>query len=383
MKYRMLAPGPTPVPDRVLRAMSRTIVHHRTPAFEKVFQECRTGLGWLLDTDNEVLVLSASGTGAFEAALVNFFSRGDQIICVGGGKFAERWAAMAKIFGLEVVLLDVAWGEAAAIEEVDSLLKEYPATKGVICVACETSTGVRHPYEEIGRAVASLNDCLFVVDGITAMGVWDMVPHRDNIDILVGGSQKAFMMPPGLGFLAVSEKAWRRNGNSGMPRYYFDLGKERKAQQKNQSAYTPAVSLMVGLAESLAMMQEEGREKIFARHKRLAAGVRVAMGALGLQIFAQSPSESVTSVCVPEGIREDGIYRGLRDRANLTIANGQDKLKGKIFRIAHLGYFDDLDILTLLAALEIILKQEGYHNFAPGASIAAATEVLAEGFIGG
>lgn len=380
MKYRMLAPGPTPVPDRVLRAMSQTIIHHRTPAFEKVFAQCRSGLKWLLQSEHEVLILSCSGTGAFEAGLVSFFSPGDEVICVGGGKFAERWASMAKIFGLKVTLLDTKWGDAASVAEFEKLLKLQPNCKGVFCVACETSTGVRHPYEEIGKLVAQKDDCLFVLDAITALGVWDMNPERDHIDVLVGGSQKALMLPPGLGLLSISPKAWHLSERSRMPKYYFDLNKERKVQQKNQSAYTPAVTLMVGLAESLALMQEEGREQIFARHKRLAAGTRAAMTALGLEIFAKNPADSVTSVCVPVGLPEDCLYRGLRDRANLTIANGQDQLKGKIFRIAHLGYFDELDILTVLSALEIILSQNKY-SFSPGTAVAAAMESLKEGFV--
>lgn len=381
MKYRMLSPGPTPVPDRVMRAMGQTIIHHRTPAFEKVFERCRSGLKWLLQTHNDVLVLSCSGTGAFEAAMVNFFSPGDEVVCVGGGKFAERWAEMAIGLGLTVTLLDTPWGQAASMSEFRKLLADRPNIKGVFCVACETSTGVRHPYEEMGRLIKNLPNCIFMVDAITALGVWDISPERENIDVLVGGSQKALMLPPGLGILSVSKKAWQRSEQATLPKYYFDLNKERRAHAKNQSAYTPAVSLMIGLAESLAMMQEEGREQIFARHRRLAAGTRAAMGALGLKLFAEHPADAVTSVVVPDGIREDGIYKGLRDRANLTIAEGQDRLKGKIFRIAHLGYFDELDIFTVLTALEVVLAQEGYQNFKAGSSIAAATEILRDGFM--
>lgn len=380
MKYRLLAPGPTPVPDRVLSVMARSVYHHRTPAFEEIFADCRSQLQWLYQTKHEVLTLSCSGTGAFEAVFQNFFSPGDLVINVGGGKFGERWGQMARVFGLEVVSVDVPWGEAVEADRVESALKQHPSAKAVVCVASETSTGTRHPYEKLGQLVRSKEDCILVVDGITAVGVWDIQPERDGIDVLATGSQKALMLPPGLAFLSVSEKAWRLQAKSKMPRFYFDLAKERKAQASNQTAYTPAVSLMIGLRESLTMMKEEGLEKIFSRHRRMAKATRTAMGALGLQLFPKSPADSLTSVCMPEGLKPNAVYAGLRDRANLTIAGGQDQLKGKIFRVAHMGYFDELDVFTLLSALEVILSQEGYL-FSPGASIAAAMPILAEGFV--
>jgi aspartate aminotransferase-like enzyme len=379
MKYRLLAPGPTPVPDRVLSVMARSIYHHRTPVFEKIFADCRQKLQWLYQTNYEVLTLSCSGTGAFEAIFQNFFSPGDIIVNVGGGKFGERWGQMAQVFGLKVVAINVAWGQTIDIDMVAKALQQHPEVKAVICVASETSTGARHPYEAIGRLVKGKTDCLLVVDGITAVGVWDIKPERDGIDVLVTGSQKALMLPPGLAFLSVSDKAWFVQEKSEMPRYYFDLAKERKAQNANQTAYTPAVSLMVGMQESLAMMQEEGLTKIFARHARMAKATRAAMTALGLKLFPRVSADSLTSVCMPEGLKPNAIYAGLRDRANITIAGGQDQLKGKIFRVAHMGYFDELDVFTLLSGLEVILLQEGYP-FTPGASIAAAMPILAEGF---
>ncbi len=380
MKYRLLAPGPTPVPDRVLSIMSRSVVHHRTPAFERIFADCIQGLKWVFQTDDDVLALSCSGTGAFEAIFQNFFSPGDTVINITGGKFGDRWGKMAKVFGLNVVSVDVRWGDSVTLQAVQEALKSHPQTKAVVCVASETSTGARHPYEQIGQEVKKLSDCILVVDAITALGVWDIQPERDGIDILVTGSQKAMMLPPGLAFLSVSKKAWALSLTSKMPRFYFDLAKEKKAQAQNQTAYTPAVSLMTGLQESLLMMQEEGLQNIFARHARMAKATRAAMQALNLQLFPKHPADSLTAVCAPDGIKTNGVYSGLRDRANLTIAGGQDELKGKIFRIAHLGYFDELDILTVLSALEIILKQEGYRAFEPGASIAAASAILEEGF---
>lgn len=381
MKYRLLAPGPTPVPDRVLSIMARSIYHHRTPAFERVFADCVSGLKWLLQTQNDVLTLSSSGTGAFEAAFQNFFSKGDTVICIGGGKFGERWAQMARVFGLEAILVDAPWGQAVDIQSVAKALKDHPHTRGVVCVASETSTGVRHPYEAIGQLLRGNDECVFIVDGITSVGVWDMSPERDGIDVLITGSQKALMLPPGLAFLSVSDKAWKHQAKSTMPRYYFDLAKERKAQATNQTAFTPAVSLMTGLRESLAMMKEEGLANIFARHARMARATRAAAEALSLKVFAQNPSDSLTSITNPAGVSGNGVYAGLRDRANITIAGGQDQLKGKIFRVAHMGYFDELDVFTVLCALEVILQQEGYQDFTPGASVAAASKILSEGFV--
>ncbi|MFZ9887927.1 MAG: pyridoxal-phosphate-dependent aminotransferase family protein, partial [Myxococcota bacterium] len=350
MKYRLLSPGPTPVPETVLTAMANPMWHHRTPAFEKIFAECREGLRWLFQVDDDVLILSSSGTGGFEAAIQTYFSVGDNVNCDGGGKFGERWGQMARKLGLEAIDIPVEWGEAADPGKVEEALKAHPDAKGVVVVASETSTGVRHPYEAIGALVKDREDTLFLVDGITAVGVWDINPKRDHIDVLVSGSQKAFMLPPGLAFVASSEKAWRRASQAKGPRYYFDLNKEKKNQAQNQTAYTPAVSLIVGLQESLRLLREEGLEQIFARHARLARATRVGCEALGLSLFAKVPAESVTSVVSPSEIPPDAVYKGLRDRANITIAGGQDALKGKIFRVAHLGYYDDLDIMPVMGA---------------------------------
>jgi serine---pyruvate transaminase len=380
MKYRLLAPGPTPVPDRVLRAMNQTIIHHRTAQFEEIFGRCQQGLSWLLDTKSPPLILSCSGTGAFEASVQNFFKTGDTILCITGGKFADNWLKMCRCFGLNAVELAVPWGEAVDVDQVKRALIEHPEASGVVLVASETSTGVRHPYEAIGEVVKDYSDCLFVVDGVTAVGVWDIAPEREHIDVLVAGSQKGLMLPPGLGLVWVSEKAWAKTSRSNIPRFYFDLVKEKNAQKNCQTGYTPAVSLITGLNEALIMMQEEGRDTIFTRHKRLAKATRTAMESLGLKLFAKSPSEAITSVYTPAGLKDDAVYNGLMDMANITIAGGQDKLTGKIFRIGHMGYVDDIDLISVFGALEIVLKSLGFEKFAPGASIAAASPILTAGF---
>lgn len=380
MKYRLLAPGPTPVPDRVLKEMSKTIIHHRTKSFEQIFAKCRENLQWLCDSKSAPLVLCSSGTGAFEASVQNFFARGDKVICVTGGKFGENWLKLCRSFGLNAIEVSVPWGDAVSPELVKEALVKNPETRGIILVASETSTGVRHPYEDIAELIKDNNDCLMVVDGVTALGVWDIAPEREHIDVLVAGCQKGLMLPPGLGFVWVSEKAWAQAARSDLPKFYFDLTKEKKAQEKNQTGYTPAVSLIMGLHEGLLMMKEEGREQIFARHARLAKATRAAMEALGLKLFAKRPSEAITSVYSPTELKDDAIYKGLMGMANFTIAGGQDLLKGKIFRIGHMGYVDEIDLIAVFGALEIVLKKLGYEKFAVGASLQAACSILQDGF---
>lgn len=382
MKYRLLAPGPTPVPDRVLKEMSKTIIHHRTKSFEKIFAEAQENLKWLFDSKSAPLVLSSSGTGAFEASLQNFFAQGDKVLCVTGGKFGENWLKMSRVFGLDAISVDVPWGEALNPESIKELLTKHPDTRGVIMVASETSTGVRHNYEEVAKIVHEHPNCLMVVDGVTALGVWDIAPEREHIDILIAGGQKGLMLPPGLGFVWVSEKAWSQASRANLPKFYFDLTKEKKAQEKNQTAYTPAVSLIMGLHEGLLMMKEEGRDQIFARHARLAKATRTAMEALGLKLFAKRPSEAITSICSPPELKDDAIYKGLMSMANFTIAGGQDHLKGKIFRIGHMGYVDEIDLIAVFGVLEIVLRKLGYEKFAMGASLQAASGILKEGFNG-
>lgn len=380
MKYRLLAPGPTPVPDRVLRAMSQTIIHHRTSQFETIFDQCQQGLSWLLGGAPPPLILSCSGTGAFEASVQNFFKTNDTILCITGGKFADNWLKMCRAFGLNAKEIPVAWGEPVALSHVEQALKDNPTAAGVVLVASETSTGVRHPYEDIGQLVKRYENCLFMVDAVTALGVWDIRPDEEHIDILVAGSQKGLMLPPGLGFVWMSEKAWQKTTRANIAKFYFDLTKEKKAQASSQTSYTPAVSLIIGLCEALAMMQEEGRPRIFERHERLALATRAAMQALSLKLFAKAPSQAITSVVSPSELKDDAIYNGLMDMANFTIAGGQDKLAGKIFRIGHMGYVDDIDLLSVFGCLEIVLKKLGYEQFAPGASIAAASPILSAGF---
>ncbi|MBN2232303.1 MAG: alanine--glyoxylate aminotransferase family protein [Deltaproteobacteria bacterium] len=360
-KQYLLAPGPTPVPPRVLQAMSLPIIHHRAPAYKEVFEDVREGLKYLFQTQQEVLLFAASGTGAMEGAVANLFSAGDKVITVNGGKFGERWGQITNTFGLEVITVDVPWGQAVEPRRIADLLAENDDVRGVFIQASETSTGVAHPVREIAELVREREDTIIVVDAITGVGVFALPLDAWGLDVVVTGSQKALMLPPGLAFAALSEKAWKFNATSTLPRYYFDFAKELKNALKGQNAYTPAVSLVIGLREVLAMIREEGLENVFARHERLATATRAGVQALGLDLYApDAPSNAVTAVCVPAGVDGQDVVKTLRTTYGVTIAGGQDQAKGKIIRLAHLGYVDDLDVITGLGALEMALMDLGY-----------------------
>ena len=375
-KQYLLAPGPTPIPPEVLLKMAEPIVHHRAPAFQEIMEEVRDGLKYVFQTDQEVLVFASSGTGAMEGAVSNFMKKGDKAICVRAGKFGERWTEICEAFGVVPINIDVPWGQAVSVAEVKKALDAHPDVKGVYIQASETSTGVMHPVEEIAGLTRQRKNTIIVVDAITALGVFDVPVDAWGLDIVVAGSQKAFMLPPGLAFATVSEKAWKLAESSDLSHYYFDYRKESKGILKNQTAYTPAVSLIMGLQQVLTMMKDETMANVFARHAKLAAATRAGVIALGLALFApDSPSNAVTAVKVPEGVDGGAITKTLRDEYGVTIAGGQAHMKGKIFRIAHLGYADRFDVITAMAALEMTLSRLGYPiEFGKG--IAAAIKVM-------
>jgi aspartate aminotransferase-like enzyme len=375
-KYRLLAPGPTPVPEEVLNVMALPIIHHRAPKYKEIFKKVANDLKYVFQTVNDVILFSSSGTGAMEAAVSNCFSKGDKVLVIRGGKFGERWGELAECYSLSPVYLDVEWGKPANVDDVKNILNSHNDIKGILTQASETSTGVKHPIKEIASLVKDNENCLMIVDGITAVGVFNIETDNWGIDILLSGSQKAFMLPPGLSFISVSEKAWKLIDNSNLPKYYFDLKKERKNLIKHQNAYTPAVSLIVGLSKVIDMLKEEGLENVFKRHALLAKATRESVKALGLELFApDSPSDAVTAVKSPEGIDAQEIVKQYRVNHNMTIAGGQAQAKGKIFRLAHLGYIDKFDIIAGISALEMILKKLGY-NFQPGAGVSKAMEIL-------
>ena len=375
-KKYLFSPGPTMLPPEILLKMAEPIMHHREPEFEKIFAEVREGLKYLFQTKNEVLIFTSSGTGAMEGAVSNILSRGDRALVVRGGKFGERWGEVCKAFGIEIVPIDVAWGRAVAPGKIEELLKSDPSIRAVYIQASETSTGVRHPVKEIAEIVGRYDHAVLVVDAITGIGVFDIPMDKWGVDVLVSGSQKALMLPPGLAFAGVSDKAWKFVERSNLPKFYFDFRKELKNLQKNQSAYTPAVTLFVGLRESLRMIRREGLEAVFQRHEKLAAATRAAVKALGLELYApDSPSNALTAVKVPEGIPGGKLKNLFFEKYGITVAGGQDQAKGKIIRIAHLGYYDRLDMIMVISALEMLLKEMGYA-FELGRGVRAAEEVL-------
>ncbi len=375
-KKYLFSPGPTMLPPEVLLKMAEPIMHHREPEFEKMMEEIRKGLKSLFQTKNEVMVFTSSGTGAMEGAVSNILAKGNKALVVRGGKFGERWGEICKAYRIEFVPIDVEWGKAVRPEQIRHALAEDPSIRAVYTQATETSTGVKHPIREIAGIVGKYPDTVLVVDAITGIGVFDLPMDAWNLDVVISGSQKALMLPPGLSFAALSEKAWTFVERSNLPKYYFDFKRELRSTQKNQSSYTPAVSLFAGLRESLRMIQEEGLEALFRRHKKLAEATWAAVKALGLELFApEAPSEAVTAVKIPEGIDGVKLQKLFFERFGITVAEGQDRAKGKIIRIAHLGYYDRLDMIMVISALEMLLKQMGY-SFELGKGVRAAEEVF-------
>ena len=375
-KKYLFSPGPTMLPPEVLLKMAEPIMHHREPEFERILAEIREGLKYLFQTKNEVLVFTSSGTGAMEGAVSNILSKGNKALVVRGGKFGERWGEICKAYGIEFVPIDVEWGKAVDPKQVQKALASTPSIRGVYTQASETSTGVRHPIREIAEIVKKYEETALVVDAITGIGVFDLPMDAWGIDVLISGSQKALMLPPGLSFACLSDKAWKFVERSNLPKYYFDFKKELKSAQKNQNSFTPAISLFVGLKESLHLIRKEGLEAVFRRHEKLAEATRAAAKALGLELYApDSPSNAVTAVKVPEGIQGGKLKSLFFERFGITVAGGQDQAKGKIIRIAHLGYYEGLDMVMAISALEMVLKEMGY-KFELGAGVKAAEEIL-------
>ena len=373
-KYHLLAPGPTPVPPEVLEAMARPLVHHRTKDFEAIFQEIREGLSWLYQAEGDVITLAASGSGGMEATVANLLSPGEKALIVEGGKFGERWVEICAAYGVETDVLSVEWGRSVNVDEIEARLKAG-GHRALFVQASETSTGAKHDVRKIAETTRRVSpDTLIGVDAITALGVYDIQPAEWDLDAVITGSQKALMLPPGLAFVWLSARAWAAAEVSRSPRYYFDLRIERKIQAKNTTAWTPAISLIVGLKVAFDMMRKEGIENIFARHARLAAGTRAAFSALGLEIFPRDLlSESVSAVSVPDGIDGKAIPRLMQGEQGITIAGGQGHLTGKIFRIGHMGYVDESDIFAAIGGLEAVLAGLG-HGLTKGAGLVAAQE---------
>lgn len=359
-KYRLVTPGPVAVSERIRRAMAEELIHHRAPGFQPVFREVREKLQQVFQTRREVLVLASSGTGAMEASVSNLLSRGESAIVVRAGKFGERWAELCEVYGIRPVCVDVEWGRAVRPEEVRAAFEAAPAARALLVQASETSTGVLHPIRELAEIVHE-RDRLILVDGISAVGVHDLPMDAWGLDALISGSQKSLGLPPGLAFVALSENAERALERTTQPRYYFDLRKELEGQPRGHTAYTPSVSLILGLREALRGILDEGLPQVFARYQRTAHSVRAAVQALGLELFApDAPSYACTAVCLPAGIDGAELVRRLRAVYGVHVAGGQGKVAGKIIRIGHMGDVDGFDLLAVIAALEMALLDLGY-----------------------
>jgi serine---pyruvate transaminase len=375
-KHRLMTPGPTEVPETALLGMARQMRHHRTVEFRDLLAEVVAGLKYVFATENDVLMLASSGTGAMEAAVVNLVPRGGKAIVLESGKFAERWRKICETFGIEVIRYEVPWGEVFDPAEVARLLEQHPDTVAVFATLLETSTGVGHDVEAIGRAVRP-SKALFVVDGISGVGAMECRTDAWGIDVLAVGSQKALMTPPGLAFLAVSQRAWRQIESIARPAFYFDLLAYRKALQDCDTPYTPAIPLIRALAESLRAIRAIGIENVWATTKLLGRAVRAGIEALGLELVAVRPAEAMTAAYFPKNLDGKQFLSRLESRFGLKFAGGQGPLKGKIFRIAHFGMVDELDVVATLAGIELVLIEMG-HDVMPGTAAAAATRILAE-----
>jgi len=357
-KYRLLAPGPTPVPPEVLMKMAEPIIHHRTDEYSKVTESVTRGLKGICKTEGDCIVLAGSGTAAMEAAVANVLSPGDEAICVVGGKFGERWVEICRAYSIEPVAIDVTWGEAVEAARVAEALKEHPDAKAVYTTLCETSTAVKTDIKALGDIVRS-TQAILVVDGISGVGAMEMRTDEWGVDMLVVGSQKALMLPPGLAAITVSEKAWKLVESSTSPRYYLDLATARKSLEKWSTPFTPAVTLVRALDESIKLIEKQGIENVWARSAKLADACRGAVRAMGLEVFSKAPAEAVTAVRLPEDVDGAKVPGVMREKYGVQIAGGQAQLKGKICRIAHMGYIDEFDLLAAVTALEAVLREMG------------------------
>jgi aspartate aminotransferase-like enzyme len=381
-KNRLFTPGPTPLLPAAQTAMASFTAHHRTADFKALYQRVLSDMKDFVGTKNDVLVLACSGTGVMEASVSNLTSPGDKVLVLTAGKFGERWTGLAKAFGCQVDVLSVPYGETFSMDEIRARMN--PSIRAVFVQATESSTGARHDVEGIAKIVRSQNDALLVVDAITGLGTTHLDVDGWGVDVIIGGSQKALMMPPGLGYCAVSERAWKRMETTTSPRYYFDLRKERKSAAKGESAYTPATSLFAALGAALEFVRgmgagdlAKGREELVNNAELCAEMTRQGAKALGLKLYASSPSAALTAINAPEGLDSGKIVKEFRESFDAVVANGQGEMKGKLFRIAHIGYYDYLDTVGILGALEHVLARVTDKNVEYGAAVRAAQHVYA------
>jgi len=378
-KYYLLSPGPTPVPETVLSAAAEPIIHHRTPEFSKIFMEVSEGLKFVFGTKEDVYILTSSGTGAMEAAVVNLLSPGDKALTINGGKFGERWGNICKAYGVQHKEIVFEWGKDYTKAQLEAELKANPEAKAVFCQISETSTGALFDIQGFGEVV-SKTEAVLVVDGISGTGATPCPMDDWHVDVMVSGSQKSFMIPPGLAYIAINQKAWKLAETAKCPKFYFDAKKAKKNLADKTTPWTPAISLIIQQKKALDIIQAMGLEKLFAHHRVLADATRAGVKALGLELLSERPGNILTAVKTPAGIEGGKIVKTMQAKYMAYIAGAQDPHKGKFFRIAHLGYMGGFDIITALTALEMTLSDLGYA-FQAGASIKAAEPILREGWV--
>jgi aspartate aminotransferase-like enzyme len=381
-KNRLFTPGPTPLLPAAQTAMASFTAHHRTADFRALFQRVLADMKEFIGTQNDVLVLACSGTGVMEASISNLTSPGDKVLVLTAGKFGERWTGLAKAFRCNAEVVSVPYGETFSLNDIRAKLT--PDVRAVFMQATESSTGVRHDVEGIAKIVRANGDTLLVVDAITGLGTTHLDVDRWGVDFIIGGSQKALMIPPGLAYCAVSERAWQRMETTTSPRFYFDLRKERKSAAKGESAYTPATSLFAALGAALEFVRRmgdgdliKGREALVNNAELCAEMTRAGVQALGLKLFATSPAAALTAVVSPDGLDSGKIIKEFRESFDAVVANGQGDMKGQMFRIAHIGYYDYLDTIGILAALEHVLSRCTDKAVEYGSAVRAAQEVYA------
>ena len=386
-KNRLFTPGPTPLLPAAQTAMASFTAHHRTADFRALFQQVLADMKEFVGTRNDVLVLACSGTGVMEASVSNLTSPGDKVLVLTAGKFGERWTGLAKAFGCNVEVLSKAYGETFDLDEIRARLT--PDMRAVFVQATESSTGARHDIEGIANLLRAQDDTLLIVDAITGLGTTHLDVDGWGLDVIIGGSQKALMMPPGLGYCAVSERAWKRMDTTTSPRYYFDLRKERKSAAKGESAYTPATSLFAALGAALEFVRNmgngdlaKGREELVNNAELCAEMTRAGAQALGLKLYASAPAAALTAIRAPEGVESSALVKEFRESFDAVVANGQGEMKGKLFRIAHIGYYDYLDTIGILGALEHVLARTTQRSVEYGAAVRAAQEIYARSFSG-
>ena len=378
-KLTLMIPGPTPVPETVLNSLGKHPIGHRSGEFQAIIEKTTKQLKWLHQTKNDVLTLTASGTAAMEAGIINTLSRGDKVLCAKNGKFGERWVEVAKAYGLQVEIISATWGEPLNPEEFKNILSKdiNKQIKAVILTHSETSTGVINDLEKISKYVKEYSSALIIADCVTSLGACNVPMDKWGIDVIASGSQKGYMMPPGLSFVALSDKAWEANIDSNLPKFYLDLKAYKKTLQKNSSPFTPAVNLYFALEASLNIMENNGLEEIFLRHAKHRDATQAGMKAMNLPLFAKEGygSPSITAVA-PQDVDAEQLRKIVKEDFDILLAGGQDHLKGKVFRIGHLGFVNDRDLITAVGAIEASLDKLGLLTTNLGEGISATIKEL-------